>query len=312
MANKTSMFKLGLFVLAGFLMLAATFIWIGSHTGVKGGYKYVTYFAESVQGLEKGSAVKYQGIEVGRVANITVAPDPQLIEVTLDVGIEQAVGQSVMAGIALKGITGQAYIELVPQDGASVSKSPKIDFPTPYPVIPSSPRGINQVLSSVGTTLDNLSRVDFAGLSQQASKLLAAAQTIMDSSEVKDTLASIKRTADNMEIFSLEMARISKQLEERNLVGQLSGAVDDGKAMMANLRKQVDAMQLGRLSASASQYVEDIGRTLAQLTENLTEISDKLTYVFAGLAALSERLARTPSDAIFSNPPKPLPEERRR
>ena len=312
MANQTSMFKLGLFVMLGFLVLAGAIIWVGSKTNVSGGSNYVCYFGESVQGVEVGSAVKYQGIDVGKVIAINVAPDPQLIEVTLTITADRALGQSVMAGIAIRGITGLAYIELVPQDAASVAKSPKVDFPTPYPVIPTYSRGISQVISSVGVTLDNLSKVDFAGLSQQASHLIKSAQDILDGQEIKQALASFQNAAKNLETFSANLDSMTRELKERQLARQVADTVDNANNMVANLRQQIDGLQIGQMGTNASQYIEDMGRTLSQLSDNLTEISNSLTYVFAHLEALSERLARTPSDVIFSEPPKPLPEERRR
>ncbi len=312
MANHTSMFKLGLFVMLGFLILAIGIVWVGSQTEISGGHKYVCYFAESVQGVEVGSAVKYQGIDVGKVAAINVAPDPQLIEVVLTINADRALGQSVMAGIAIKGITGLAYIELIPQDAATAAKSPKIDFPTSYPVIPTYARGLTQVLSSVGATLENLSKVDFAGLAVQAGKLMNTAQNILDGKELREALASFRQTGKNLEAFSADLASMSRRLNDKQLVERVDEVVRDAQIMVASLRQQVESLHLGKLGESASLYVEDMGRSLSQLSQNLTEISDKLTYVFAHLETLSERLARTPSDAIFSRPPQPLPEERAR
>ena len=58
MARKRfSNFLLGLFVTGGFLILAVMLIWVGSGLFFEKGKKYVTYFSESVQGLEKDSEV---------------------------------------------------------------------------------------------------------------------------------------------------------------------------------------------------------------------------------------------------------------
>lgn len=305
------MFKLGLFVMLGFLALAASIIWVGGQTSVRGGRNYVAYFAESVQGLEVGSAVKYQGVDVGRIVSINVAPDPTLIEVVLAINAEEALGKSVMAGIALRGITGLGYIELVPQEADAVAKSPKIDFPTPFPVIPTYSRGISQVISSIGTTLDKLSQVDFVGLSKQAAQLMASVQRVMDN-DIKNILDNFAQTGKNLQAFSADLADMSRQIQNKRIIEQLAGTVDNVYSAMANLRQQIDSLALGQMGIEVSAYIEEMGRTLSQLSQNLTEISENLAYVFSNLEALSDRLARTPSDALFSQPPPPLPEERRR
>ena len=47
--------------------------------------QYVTYFAESVQGLEVNAPVKFRGLQIGRVEDIKLAPDGRLIEVLMRV-----------------------------------------------------------------------------------------------------------------------------------------------------------------------------------------------------------------------------------
>ena len=50
-------------------------LWLGMVQYFQEGRKYVAFFDESVQGLQKDSAVKYRGVDIGRVEDIRVAPD---------------------------------------------------------------------------------------------------------------------------------------------------------------------------------------------------------------------------------------------
>jgi phospholipid/cholesterol/gamma-HCH transport system substrate-binding protein len=307
--NKTSMFKLGLFVLLGFLILAAALIWIGRRDTFNNGYHYVTYFAESVQGLQVGSPIKYQGIEVGRVQSIQVAPDPMLIEVAFTINADPALGQLVMAGIAITGITGQAYIELLPQESEEVAKSPRVDFPTPHTLIPSYSRGVSKMLISMNTTMENLSHVDFAGLSKQAGQMLQTIQDLLNSQEIRDSLTSFHYAAQNLNSFSSSLSRMARQAEGGNAIANLTQAADNIKTMADELRQRLEQLKLEEFSVSAGNYMDEIGRALGSLSNNLVNISDSLNYMLASLQSLSARLANTPSDLIFSQPPPPLPQE---
>jgi len=88
MARKTSKFMIGLFVTFGVLIGMVAVVWLGASKYFEKGKTYVTFFDESVQGLQVDSAVKYRGVEVGRVEAIRVAPDNRLIEVVIKVDMK--------------------------------------------------------------------------------------------------------------------------------------------------------------------------------------------------------------------------------
>jgi hypothetical protein len=71
----------------------------------------VTYFDESVQGLDKDSPVKYRGVSIGRVENINVAPDAALIQVVLKIesGLESGI-DDIVARLKSVGITGIMFV----------------------------------------------------------------------------------------------------------------------------------------------------------------------------------------------------------
>ena len=64
--SKTPKFLIGLFITLGVSIGVATIIWVGASKYFEKGSRYVTYFNESVQGLQQDSAVKYRGVAVGR------------------------------------------------------------------------------------------------------------------------------------------------------------------------------------------------------------------------------------------------------
>jgi phospholipid/cholesterol/gamma-HCH transport system substrate-binding protein len=83
MPRNVSKFMIGLFVTIGFVIGVAAIIWLGASQYFRKSYTYVSYFDESVQGLEVGSVVKYRGVEVGKVEKISIAPDDRLVEVQM-------------------------------------------------------------------------------------------------------------------------------------------------------------------------------------------------------------------------------------
>ena len=73
MESKTIYFRVGVVILSGLAMLAALIVWVGSDAFRSAGRPFETYFAESVQGLEVGSPVRFRGVPIGRVTQIAMA-----------------------------------------------------------------------------------------------------------------------------------------------------------------------------------------------------------------------------------------------
>ena len=113
MAGKTSKFMVGLFVSLGIIIIVVAIIWVGATKYFEKGNLYVTYFNESVQGLQKDSIVKYRGVEVGRVEQISVAPDNHLIAVVMKINLrDKNLPQTTIAQLKMAGITGMVFVEL--------------------------------------------------------------------------------------------------------------------------------------------------------------------------------------------------------
>jgi phospholipid/cholesterol/gamma-HCH transport system substrate-binding protein len=296
------MFKLGFFVLLGFVLLAGSLIWVGGQESGGGAQNYVSYFSDSVQGVQVGSPVKYQGIDVGKVVDISVAPDPYLIQIIYSVRGDDSFAKMVMAGIAFTGITGMAYIELVPQDNTAVQQSPRVDFNTPYMVIPSYVRGIQKVMTSVETVMDKLSAVDFEGLSKRLDSLLTSMQKIADNREMQMTISSLYITSKNLETFSAELARLGKSNNGSGVADSIIKASRDMREVSQNIKEQIEKMELDKLSGKINLYMDELGEALLRLGQNLEMTSERLSR-------MSGRLENAPSDIIFSQPPPPLPQE---
>src|SRR5207237_366883 len=65
-ATEAHKFQVGVFVIVVTGIAIATVIWLGASRFFEQTKPFVTYFSESVQGLEPGSALKYRGVPSGR------------------------------------------------------------------------------------------------------------------------------------------------------------------------------------------------------------------------------------------------------
>ncbi len=71
MNGRAAPLRVGLLIV-GLIVLLLALIWFLRGGQVRNGAMFVTYFSESVQGLEVGSKVEYRGVTVGRVVQLGV------------------------------------------------------------------------------------------------------------------------------------------------------------------------------------------------------------------------------------------------
>jgi ABC-type transporter Mla subunit MlaD len=72
-ATEAHKFEVGVFVIVTTVVAIAGAIWLGASRFFEKTEPYVTYFSESVQGLDPGSAVKYRGVPGGHVSRRTAS-----------------------------------------------------------------------------------------------------------------------------------------------------------------------------------------------------------------------------------------------
>ncbi len=111
--SRAQKIRLAVFMLLGITVLVGA---LGAMIGLslyEERHEYTVRFTESVGGLEVSSPVKYQGLRVGRVESIQVAPDdPAAIEVRLSVATTTVLYVGTEAALDSSGLTGLKTINL--------------------------------------------------------------------------------------------------------------------------------------------------------------------------------------------------------
>ena len=128
-------------------------------------HRYEIYFSGSVSGLEKGAAVRYLGVPVGRVDDLRIDPrDSSRAEVIVDVDATTPISEHTVAELQLQGVTGLLYIDLS-EDRSGTRAAPAVAS-LRYPVIRSAPSrfdvflaGLPEVLAAAGNLADRAVRL---------------------------------------------------------------------------------------------------------------------------------------------------------
>jgi phospholipid/cholesterol/gamma-HCH transport system substrate-binding protein len=317
MARKVSKFMIGLFVTLGVSIGLIAIIWIGAFKYFEKGDTYVTFFNESVQGLQVDSAVKYRGVEVGRVEKIRVAPDNRLIEVVMKINLRGELEREYVAQLKAAGITGIVFIELNRKEPGEPDLSPQITFASEYPIVASKPSDIAQIVSSVQVILEDIKKIDTAGISNQ----------------IKSTLTVVEATVDNLNrvVGTVEKALAKGRLED--LMIEVKNTLDKIQHLAADAENELQALNLAKTGAhlettttriekivssgeiekilteaheavaKLNQVIEGLDRRSVAVTNDIKVTSENLKRASESLEMLVERVYASPSDLLFSQPP---------
>ncbi len=319
MARKTSKFMIGLFVIVGILIGVVAVVWLGASKYFEKGKTYVTYFDESVQGLQLDSAVKYRGVEAGRVERIRVAPDNRLIEVVMKIDLRGKLEHEYVAQLKAAGITGIVFVELDRKEPDKPDLSPKITFTSEYPVISSKPSDIKQLLTGIDNVIQSLNKIDTQGISDQIKSTLKVLESTtaginsvvgsvdkaIGTGRLEDTVVEIKNTLLKVQSF---VSDVQKELQAMNL-GKTGGNVESATARLDKIMNsgEVEAV-LGEAKDAAkkmNQLVEGLDKRSLEITNNIRATSDNLKRSSESLEMLIDRIYASPSDLLYGQPPPP-------
>jgi phospholipid/cholesterol/gamma-HCH transport system substrate-binding protein len=321
METRSNQILVGSIVLGLLAALAVFIIWL-SQVGDGDNKTYDVFFQQSVEGLAKGSAVTFRGVPVGQIQSINLEPaSPQFIRVRVTVREETPVLQGTTATIRGVGFTGVSQIQLdppEPEPGRPPSRvaitcpeqNPQSECPYGYPVIPTRPGALGQLLNTAPELLERVSALTerlTELLSDRNQESLAGILDNMEeisrnlaerSPEIAAALAeariAIRRAGEASERFGRLAETTENLLDEdgRPLVNDLRHTIRAAETSMRNLDAVLNDARPG-VQAFSTQTLPEVGqlvRDLRTTSESLREITDRLNQRGVGGIIGGERL----------------------
>jgi ABC-type transporter Mla subunit MlaD len=310
--------KLGLFVLLGLAVGLGGLAWLGAARFGRGSVSFVTYFNESVQGLEVGSPVKFRGVTVGTVSNITVAPDHRLVEVTADVylvnlerlGLHRPDRHSppyappdLRVQLATTGITGIKFLLMDYFEGPP----PTLSFPPPPNYIPATPSTLKTIELGLTATLDQLPL-----LTQRSTELLERWKLAADQMDLEGLSRRFVEVLDDAKrkLEALDAKRFSERAF--HTLNDAERAVREFRAVVARLDELVQSSRLPETAGAiraAAESVEGGARELTGVAGEARDLPAALRETLEAVRRLAALLERDPAALLRGR--SPVPERRK-
>jgi len=312
----------GAFVIGAFALGIVALLAFGRVSFFSKPQRFVVYFDESIQGLDLGSPVKLRGVRIGRVVDLNVRYEPEnnhsVVAVVCELNramitdskgeqlnvadraeLQKLVDRGMRAQLGILGLaTGLLYVELNfmdPQD----YPAPALPFQPKYVVIPAMPSAISEVQGNITDILNELKKVDFAGISAEVKGVLVDVRKQLNGVDVKGAVAQWQKTGASFQ-------KLAESPEIPQLMANLNAAIVDLRRVLANIDGQVgpSGKELAATLAGARQALASFNETAAAAHRFISAqsgLGDEASHTLEELRAASEAVQRL-ADFLERNP----------
>ena len=317
-ANPTS---IGLFLIGAIIITLIGTTMLAGNSWFRNKTTFVSYFKESVNGLEDGAPVKFQGAPIGKVTKmriqingrdktfqVPVEYEINIKKLTTELGtyvdlgedsvLKQQIADGLRAQLQMQSVvTGQLYIELTYRKDAG----PPLLEPseTLWPEIPTTPSLIAALGSDAGSLVADMVKVLF-----KVNEMLTAIDMKAINAGVVGSAQSVRRLLDAPELRAAlkEMPAMTAQLTRTMarvdtlaatagaaidpMTTELKGTTKEMSATLQALRKAIDDTH-GLLSTDS-----DLGFGLEAALANMRDATNALRLLLNTLEQNPDMLLR--------------------
>jgi len=325
MSAKANYFRLGLFVLICIGIGIAIIMMLGVFNSLEPKVLVETYADESVQGLDVGSKVKYRGVRLGQVKEVSftsriyerdkrpadrsgyiyilmelnpvklqgMAPRGNLNQQELDA----VIAQGLRCRLKSEGITGLMYLDFDTMNPATNPPLP-FDWKPENLYVPSTPSTATKFLDSADHLLRRLDNFKIEETIQNLNTVLttmnrklAAMQTEQLNNEATRLLGDLRQT--NQALLDVLRNPNNQTIQK------------DAAASLAGVRKIVDNPKIPQSIDLFCANLTKLDQMLNKRDNDLAVSLDNLRQVSDNLRAFSEHLRQYPTGVLLSEPPAP-------
>lgn len=284
MENKAHAMAAGIFVVAITILLVGLAAWLTRDTGERDPYEIST--RETVTGLQAQAAVRYRGVEVGKVASIGFDPKVQgNVLLRLEIDHDAPVTRDTFATLSFQGVTGLAFVQLDDTGKPAPRLQPEDGHPPRIPLRPGllsklADKGevildrvdqltgrMNQLLGDenqkrFSSALDNLGAAA-ADAGQLAKRLDSTVATRVD-----PAIASVRQSAEQVGRTAAEFSQTAQRLNQKD--GPMDRLAEGSEALShaADSFNAATLPRINRVTEETSRAVRQLGRTANTINDN--------------------------------------------
>jgi len=315
--SNTQKFNLGIFVLLSTIILIIALYFIGNRQNLFGKTFRISAVFNNVNGLQLGNNVRYSGINVGTVKNITMINDTTIcVNMVIEDKMLKHLKKNAVAAIGSDGLVGSMIINIVPNKDVSPLLIPG-DTIKSYSKITTT-----DILETLNTTNDNIALLisDFLKITTDINQGKGTLGMLINDPEIasnlKQTVANLKTSSSNASITIRDLKNIVSSInyddsmaavllsdsisanKMKSIISNLNKSSSDINTVVKNLNAVVLNVKNGEgtlnYMVNDTILVRDIDETVKNIKEGSIRLNENLealkhNFLFRGYFRKLER-----------------------
>lgn len=306
MITKEQKIRLAAFLVLSFFLLAAiASVFILPRLKDEGDEYCIDFQEVSVNGVNEGADVKYQGVRVGKVVNIEVNPE-DLRSILICVKIKKGFPLKKDMGAALQyaGITGLRFVEISGGTTGAENLEPGGMIMTKKGLGEKAEDIVLNVDSVVEAINDILNKENRDKISQLLTNLEKSTAVISETLEQKkgnlgnsieniDALtAQLHEVAAGMKVFVDYLNGISERIQPE----KIEKMVTDADNLIKNISDRFSKDEVGKTLERFNTFIETATVSIKKIEGSFHDAENELTVTLAGLRESLENISHFTRD----------------
>lgn len=288
MSHQPKKYKLGVFVVTSFTVLIIALFLFGAFNIFKTRIKCMTVVKSSVQGLAIGAKVKYNGVPIGEVEDIKVAPRGEYVFIYMSIFpetlhyiqetntsrsesfknfIAEGIKKGLRCQLRYEGITGTLYqeIQFLSANMSQIDKLPPL--PDGHPTfIPSvQPVLLSNLISKINLSLEKLSGMDKTF--KEVNTVLENINNYLNSRQMKSIIDDFQKIAKNINNISDKLDKTLTETKINKITDNIVETLNETRRLINSIDLEVERSNIPELSSEARKAISST-EALVNLLKN--------------------------------------------
>ena len=317
MASRAQKTRLAVFLLVSCGVLILLLFFVAGRNILKAREAYFVEFEKSVGGLRRGDLVKYQGINVGRVDNLSISPADRSV-IVVKISVESGKIPNVMradtrARLQTLGITGLKYIELVAGSADSPPLAPNSTIQAAETFLSNIDERAQILTFKVEQLIENLTELTGRENSLQLNRMLSAggdftahANAVMGDNRmhVDDSFRNLSAMTESLAGAAASLHVTMDSLNAMLTDGNVRATLSDFRLATRAARVQLDGpvpdllANLNRMAGNIDTTFTRIDLTVRQSRQSILDAVQDLEETLINVREATELIREDPSILI--------------
>ena len=255
--------KVGIFVVTGLALFIVAIYLIGQNQNMFKKTFTISANFNNVSGLMQGNNVRYSGINIGTVKDITMVNDSTItVEMNIDEKMVEHIKKDAIATIGTDGLVGNMIVNIIPGEGTAdvVSSGDVIQTYTKI--------GTADMLNTLSVTNENAALL--------TAKLLKVADAMSDEKGtlgmlINDTIvaSNLKQTVIQLKITSIEASKAMKELNSiissLDIENSVAGALLNDSLQTEKVKSLISNLEAA--SMEINDVIKNVNETVVEFKE---------------------------------------------